>query len=167
RRGCRPGERAHLIRAAGHAAMSQLAATNYSEAAAVLWEPSTQLFSPDRFLAMSGMQDPLPLFLHPVPREGAQAEDGTPLLGIDFAGAEGFLGYALTVNPAPASLYWLATRAYALVDHERETGRRLLHGDSFGTAEGERIEVQVVGRRTRALVVLERDGQPMPEPADV
>lgn len=133
-----------LMQTTCHLAASHASHQHRTAVEAVLWHPSSQMFSPERFLAMAEMVYPLPLFLHPAPGRAADAGDlrgRDPRGAVEFLGADRILGHGLRVTPAHVPLPVAATRAYALVAHLRATGDRLRPGDSFGTEAGERIEV--------------------------
>lgn len=135
---------------------------------AVHWAPCHQLFAPKRFLAMGDMLFPLPLFLHPKPIYSSRMDGAHQSVGFDLLGAESLIGCALRFREAPARFDWLVERALAFVAHCRAMGQPLAAGDSFGTAEGERIALEAIPDGGFALVLKERDGIMMlqPEPRE-
>lgn len=153
-----------LMLTATHVAAAHLTIANERETEAVLWEPSAQLFSPARFLAMAEMIYPLPLFMHPMPTHDGTLHEGTACISVDFVGASRLLGHGLSFCEAPARLDWLAGRAYAFVAHMRASGTRLRPGDSFGLDEGERIEVGMAPEGLMTLTLKERDGMLVRQP---
>ena len=145
-----------------HVATSYLAAE--TAPLAVHWRQCDQLFLPDRFLAAADMLFPLPIFLHPVPFGSAQADGRHACPGFDLRGAETLVGRKLRFAEAPAPLDWLFARACALVAHLRAAGEVPADGDTFGTAEGERITVSHGAGGALVLSVTERDGGPVVPP---
>lgn len=131
---------------------------------AVHWAPCDQIFAPKRFLAMADMLFPLPLFLHPRPIRSARFDGAHQSVGFDLLGARALIGCPLRFREAPARFDWLVERALAFVAHARAMGAPLPPGDSFGTAEGERIAVEAAPEGGLALVLKERDGILMLQP---
>ncbi|MFY0633009.1 MAG: hypothetical protein JXQ91_04310 [Vannielia sp.] len=125
-------------------ALVQIAASHLAmeaEPLAIHWGQSDQLFSPERFLAMADVLFPLPLFCHPRPFSSGRVAEGTQVIGFRLDHAEEVLGRPLIFREAPARLPYLLDRAYAFIDHCRETGRILGDGAQFGASPGEVIAV--------------------------
>ena len=125
-------------------ALTQIAAEQLAMAAtplAIHWGQSDQLFSPERFMAMADVLFPLPLFCHPRPFSSGRVAEGTQCMGFRLDFAEQVLGRPLIFREAPARLPYLLDRAYAFIDHCRESGRILGDGAQFGAAPSEVIAV--------------------------
>ncbi len=125
-------------------ALTQIATSHLAladEPLVIHWGQSDQLFSPERFLAMADVLFPLPLFCHPRPFSSGRVAEGTQVIGFRLDHAEEVLGRPLLFREAPARLPYLLDRAYAFIDHCRETGRILGDGAQFGASPGEVIAV--------------------------
>ncbi|RYH09276.1 hypothetical protein [Tropicimonas sp. IMCC6043] len=144
-----------------HAAATRIARTNH--ALALHWEQSNQILSASRFAAMGAMLFPLPLFLHPRP---FQQEDEDPAwLSLEIEGAVDLVGRPLRTAPAPVELGWIIPRVYALVSHLRATGQQVRNGMAFATCDDERFQIRLEEDGGMCLVLLEKDGRPVPKPS--
>lgn len=144
------------LRTAAHVAATEL--LRQTDALAVLWDGSAQVFGPERFAAMADLAVPLPLILHPKPIFGRERSGGPTPIGFDLVGAKALIGHSVTMKPAHAPFGWLVSRALAYVADARAMGRPIPPGDSFEVQPGERIAVARSADGGVQLRLAQRDG---------
>jgi hypothetical protein len=124
--------------------------------AAIYWNQSDQLLSPDSFHRNSDHGFPAPLHIHPYLYSSGTAPDGRRITGFVTLGARHVIGREIRFKECAASFPWMYGRALMLLKMAYDNDRNVIpDGDTFGVGTDEIIRVRHIPETNEEVAMLE------------